>query len=1344
MPLYLYRSNRTERLVQVLCANLANHADDSHAEFIDDPFVEIPIVTGSRGMQRWIKHQVATERGVAARLAFPFPQPALDGAAAALLDDPDKMTPFWRRNAAKDPWSVGTLTWRLLPIIRRRIAADDPGRVFQSVRRYLVREGEKQSRAFSSRELAFADEVATVLDGVLRQRPETAVRWFDKGNDARLPANERWLATLLRDVRDELPPGTRHAADRFARLFDLIKPFDHAAGDPQLAEVQGSLHIFGLSTLPLQEVRLLGLISRAPGLHVHLYMLAPSRVGLEDQRSRGELVATLRRIDTRLQVSDDVGADDTRTVQSLLNQQRGLIDAHQLVNPLLGDLGRPSRDVQALLDVHAGYVEPYEVDGTLFRESQSQSLLHRLQRDILDARSFRVDGDDDERERGIRPDDTSLTFHPCFGPLRQVEELRQVLLQAFAEDRTLQPRDVLVMTPDITTYAPLVSAVFGRESIGNERTYQPSSGPAKKVTKLPSMPVEIADLGLRATNSVADVLLTVLELATERVTLSAVLGLLALEPVRRRFGLDIDDVAEARRILEGSGFRWGIDADDRFQAWKQPKLDQNTLSFALERAALGALFLDETDIDDSYADGPQGQFRVMQAPGNAGGGVARGFVPFDATDGHSLTVFGKVNALVLALLHHRQAVKNAANLADWRHRFRAILADMSATSDAAAWLTGRVLAEIDALVDDAKTAGLVTTPAASDKAPENDNPRPDNARNSQDTKTSKNAATADAEVQLDAVRGLLQGRFDLSRGGGRPITGAVTVCALEPMRSVPFKVVALLGMDDGAFPRASRYRAWDPLGSCRKAGEHDRRDIDRHLLLEALLSARDKVVVLWNGFDVHTGEEMPAAVPVRELMDAVDTRLDPIVVKPGDPPQTTTASQFLTLAGSLQPWSTKAFETPRKRVQRAPSYDVRMLSAARNLFAARIDDKALSATIQAGDLGRLASGTDAEAESNTVHVDTLSPALENPARLLMKTRFKLRVPRKPEDSPDREPLDMNNLERWSVRNMALTALVNGGGAEVESQVASRLRAEGSLPIGDYGRLIADDAVEEAGGIVSALQDVIGATGGEPLNESIKTHDVGAVLDLDGETWALHAGDVGFAVDPKNEAWDMVTYAVPSSESPKYVLRCWLRLLATVVSRADNGERPLSGAALVVKGGQRGRSIWLNAPAADDARAHATRLVEIFRTAHSVQTPLFPKTSAEIAKMLARMGRPWDQLSPHERMEIRGKIDEKWDPAGDNAFGDGDDEWIEAVWGSPDFDSLMPEPTEEQPVPPIVELAIAVYEPIAAARHMGKKPRPTPPDPPAPPDPPTLSEPPILSDPPTLSTASARQPSEGTP
>ena len=105
----------------------------------------------------------------------------------------------------------------------------------------------------------------------------------------------------------------------------------------------------------------------------------------------------------------------------------------------------------------------------------------------------------------------------------------------------------------------------------------------------------------------------------------------------------------------------------------------------------------------------------------------------------------------------------------------------------------------------------------------------------------------------------------------------MTVCTLVPMRSVPHRVVCLLGLDEGVFPRHPERDGDDLIASQPRVGDRDSRSEDRQLLLDAVLAATDHLVITYSGRDERTNHRRPPAVPVAELLDAVDrTVLAPV------------------------------------------------------------------------------------------------------------------------------------------------------------------------------------------------------------------------------------------------------------------------------------------------------------------------------------------------------------------------------------------------------------------------------------------------------------------------------------
>ena len=325
-----------------------------------------------------------------------------------------------------------------------------------------------------------------------------------------------WQVELWRRLRARLPvPGP---AERVRSACEALR------ADPGLADLPPRLALFGLTRLPASHLGVL----RALAAHreVHLFLLHPSPAQWERLRDHPPVV---RRDD----------ADATAT------------------NPLLASWGRDSRELQLLLGSdHEEHLHPVE--------HRAGTLLAGVQRDVREDR------------RGTYEADRSIQVHSCHGRARQVEVLRDAILHLLADDPSLEPRDVIVMCPDIETFAPLIQATFGAG--GDE--VEPQEGAP------PDLRVRLADRSLRQTNPILGVVARLIELAGSRLTASEVLDLADREPVRRRLGLDDEDIARLEEWVRDSGIRWGLDAAHR-APFRLDGLPSGTWEFGLDRLLLG-------------------------------------------------------------------------------------------------------------------------------------------------------------------------------------------------------------------------------------------------------------------------------------------------------------------------------------------------------------------------------------------------------------------------------------------------------------------------------------------------------------------------------------------------------------------------------------------------------------------------------------------------------------------------------------------------------------------------------------------------------------------------------------
>ncbi len=1110
MTLHAYRSQRVEALVDALSRAMVEGRPD-------DPFAPIPIVVGSRGMERWLRHELATRLGAVARLEFLFPRATFDRAARWLVDAPRALDPWSAvppASAARDPWGEARLMLRVLERTRARLEAPS----FARVRRYLGEVGPD----VGARELAFAEQVAAVVARLHYDRPEDALAFAS--HPERADAAHAWLAALVADLEGETDE--RSPARRFAELAAL----------PPTGSAR-SLFVFGLSTMRPGDKLRLGALSRH--LEVHLFALAPSSEWWEDVRKRSAQLAALRK------------ATDPHEIEALLAELARN-------NALLAADGEPSRDLQLWLE-EVGYDEPIAPAPI----APGRTLLERLQAWIDRAEDNPRAGGPDGAPWRAHAGCASIEIHACHGALRQCEALRDELLRRFAADESLEPRHVLVMTPDIATYAPMLAAVFARRSAG-----------------APAIPLHVADLGLRAQNPIAEALLSILALADERVTASRLLDLLGSSPLRARFSLSEQDVADLRELVVASGIRWGWDADDRARH-DQPAIDQNTVRFGLERLALGVLMHD-----------PGGLGVVA-----SGEGALAPAVPLELATRDRVERFGKLADVCDRLQQVVARLEAPATLGAWRRRLVAILDELTQLDEEASWLRAQVDEALSALLPDEGDEGR-----AFDRA---------------------------------AVVARLRGAFELSQHGDRPLTGAVTVCALEPMRSVPFRVIAMLGLDDGAFPRAARTPEWDPFAEGRR-GEYDRRVIDRHLFLEAVLCARDALLLFGTGFESKRGVEVPLSLAVSELAETIGVGVGR---EPGALPH----------RHPLQPWSERGYLDP----ERLP-FDTQWLEGARALRGERVVS------------GLAASRSDAawpldEAAGRTLTVEALARALVRPQQELLARRLGLALGDDGAEVLDREPLESDGLDDWSLRDRVLCEARDELPApDALDALAARLGAEGVLPPKGAGRHA----------LVSSLEAVADARRRAAEVAGDRRDALAVACEIDGLLVS------GVATDVRAEGGELRFVELTAHKTPgaKQQLVAWIRLLVAVAAGEPARAAHVIGC---------DASVELRAPDhAARAREHLAALVTTYREARRATLPLFATLSPAIAAArLADPARPARAIVESEASSWEG-----------SAFhgGDSDDRWVGALFGHLAFDDLVDRAEE------LVQLSTRVWGPLLAA------------------------------------------------
>jgi exodeoxyribonuclease V gamma subunit len=895
-----------------------------------------------------------------------------------------------------------------------------------------------------------------------------------------LPADRAWQAELWRRLHHEL--GVPSPAERVQAGVARLRL------EPESSDLPERLSVFGATRLDPDH--LLVLAALADHREVHLWLAHPSPALWDHlkaaSQSNGHL-AVVRR------------ADDT-TEKSARHR-------------LLAYLGRDIRELQLSLakisptatDVH------HQADGS----TEPASLLGWLQSDVVANRASRP-----ENERPLlSEDDQSIQFHACHGPDRQVEVLREVLVGLLAEDATLEPRDIVVMCPDIENFAPLIAASFGLDTPETQAEH-----PGHRLR------VRLADRSLRQLNPLLALVSRLVALAESRVEASALLDLCAAPPVARKFRFSQDDLERLHDLVPRSGVRWGLDADHR-RRYRMGEFRQNTWAAGLERLLLGVT-MDETD-----------QHFIGTT------------LPLDDVDAGDVDLVGRLAELVARVSLLTERCNTVQPLSAWVELFKHAIELLAAVPPTESWQLSHAYHELGELA------------LATDQV-------------------------GDVALKLAEVSALISDAFRGRASRANFRTGTLTVCTMLPMRSVPHRVVCLLGVDDGVFPRKPPPDGDNIVNAEEWIGDHDVRSEDRQLLLDAIMSAQERLVVIFSGCDPRSGAEIPPAVPIGELLDALDATAR---IQDGR----TIRSKIIT-RHPLQPFDAANFTPGELGSQAGFSFDRAGLRAVRAASQDRRTALPVFISEPLPDRDR----------DDVVTLTDLVRFYSHPIRALIYDRAGLWIT-KPDETPDEQiPVSLSGLDAWSIGDRLLRLRLSGH--EPNPLIAAEWR-RGHLPPRALGQRSITDIGEQVEELVRTAQPFLT---GQPGPYEVLA-DLGNVR---------LTGTVGGVVG------DSVVRVSYSKLAAKHRLQAWIELLALTV---HDPSRPWQAVTI----GRGARSLLAAVDAAWAGKVLAD-LIDLRATGLREPIPFSPKTSAEYAALRYRDRQP----APYRR-----QLDKLWAQDRDEAY-----------------------------------------------------------------------------------------------
>ena len=1041
MPgIHLYSSNRLEILVDKFAGLvLADPNPPLHKE---------TILVQSRGMARWLAMETASRLNIWANCECPFPNTFIQNIYKLLLPDIPDVSNFNKEYSL----------WHIMAILGE--GTSDPH--FCKATAYL--ESGDDLKLYQ-----LARETADIFDQYTLFRPLMILDWEKNFWD--VPVDQIWQPILwkrlVKRLRENHPFPEQHRA-RLLQLFE--EKIADPAFDPGI--LPSRISVFGISSLPPFHLRVLAAL--AQHIDLHFFLMNPCMEYWFDIIADRDIV----------KMSRGESADPKS-----LHLHRG--------NSLLASMGHLGRDFMAMLQ------ELHSEEHDYFEAADNGSLLSCIQQDILYLRENKSTSQNpSQSKQQIRKNDASITFHSCHSPMREVEILHDQLLDMFDRkkaDEAMEPRNVLVMAPEIDVYAPLIRAVFDAD-----------------IGSFSRIPYSISDQSIRKTSKYIETFLDILSLAQSRFSSVEVMSILEAEVVRGRFNINDSDLNIIEHWLRETNICWGVDEVHKTRL-QLPPYRENTWRSGLERLLLG------------YA-----------LPGHEQA-LFKDILPYDNIEGDNTNLLGSLLDFTETLFTLADALQQQHTLEGWSEillqtQDKLLLADENTEAEQ------RILYSL-----------LL------------------NLKDLQEQTCYPN------KINLGVIRSYLinslEERFPPHGGAAGFLTGGVTFCSMLPMRAIPFKVVYLLGLNDGMYPRTGRKRSFDLMALEPKRGDRSRRYDDRYLFLETLLSAREKLCISFVGQSIQDGSRRPPSVLVSELIDYIDKNYAQSGIL-NDP--SNLLSDKLTTIHHLQPFHPAYFasqnSTPLKK----------FFSYSAENCAAAIAQQAGKQKIMPLFTAPLPSPPE---EFKHVELEELIKFFNHPARYILVKRLGIAPIDESRSLETSEPFYLQGLARYKLENEILASLLR---QQDNGSLYTIKKAAGELPHGRPGNVYYNRLMDELGSFRTTLTKLL-------ENQEIKK------LGVD-----LAAGDfrlTGFLDHVNGRGLLYYRYA---AMTPKDVIRSWISHLA-LNCLADNQAAKGRNTYYVCR-----KKIYKYSQTSESSR-HLEYLLDLYWQGLSEPLSFFPNTSHEFAR-----------------------------------------------------------------------------------------------------------------------------------
>jgi|GEM_PF-1478220 len=320
-------------------------------------------------------------------------------------------------------------------------------------------------------------------------------------------------------------------------------------------------------------------------------------------------------------------------------------------------------------------------------------------------------------------------------------------------------------------------------------------------------PYTIADRTLAEADSLSKIFLNILNLSHSRLKYSDIFQLLEKDVIHKSFNINQSEIEKLKLWSRKTNIKWGWD-ENTADAFRLPFYNDFTIASGLSRMHLSA--------------------SVIPYNWEIFGDIASDL----SIEGEYFELLGKFTKFTYLLHNYWYTLQNEHTSEQWHNILTGILNDFFTPSGAN---TEQISSAIGTFSN--YTQALLKDRCLSTKVVEE-----------YFSSHLKNTVTT-----------------------GGYLEGKITFCSIIPMRSIPYKIVCLIGLNDSTFPRINKPMEFDLMAQYPKKGDRSPKDSDRYLFLETLMSAREKLYISYIGQSIKDNSEIPPSPLISEILEYINT-----------------------------------------------------------------------------------------------------------------------------------------------------------------------------------------------------------------------------------------------------------------------------------------------------------------------------------------------------------------------------------------------------------------------------------------------------------------------------------------